>query len=234
MCSVAAPMLLRVCRMRAFDLERQMFRGRLGGMPQQARDEDAMAVDEEDQCQEAQGGLMVKGKRLADSVEALIGVHCWPALQQHLRDHPGSPTTWSSALDQAMSAASSFMAAAGLLPADLKVMPAGAGSGPAAEQQAKRARLNAKDRAALDEVQAVLQYRFSDTELALQALTHCSYPSVTRGSYQRLEYLGDAVLGLLVTVYLVLDRWEPSRSGNSPASIISYTYMSGYGCAMMV
>ncbi|KAL9270609.1 Endoribonuclease Dicer homolog 2-like protein [Drosera capensis] len=52
-------------------------------------------------------------------------------------------------------------------------------------------------------LQALLNYTFKDNSLLLEALTHGSFTltGVPR-SYQRLEFLGDAVLDYLVTVHL--------------------------------
>ncbi len=65
--------------------------------------------------------------------------------------------------------------------------------------------------AELRELEEKLGYRFKNRELLLQALTHPSY----RGDghdvqdYERLEFLGDAVLELIVTAYLF--RTFPDR-----------------------
>lgn len=53
-----------------------------------------------------------------------------------------------------------------------------------------------------------LGYRFGDPELATLALTHLS--AQTGGSYQRLEFLGDRVLGVVVADHLY--RAFPSAS----------------------
>lgn len=59
----------------------------------------------------------------------------------------------------------------------------------------------------LDEVQRRLQYRFRDERLLVEALTHKSYLNEARrfgeGDNERLEFLGDAVLNLVVSAYLV-------------------------------
>jgi ribonuclease-3 len=48
----------------------------------------------------------------------------------------------------------------------------------------------------LDELEELLGHRFSDRELLRQAVRHGSAAAAeTEGSYQRLEFLGDAVLG---------------------------------------
>ncbi len=56
-------------------------------------------------------------------------------------------------------------------------------------------------RNALDMVQRTIGYNFRDTALLTTALTHSSYASENEvDSYERLEFLGDAVLELAITV----------------------------------
>jgi ribonuclease-3 len=50
----------------------------------------------------------------------------------------------------------------------------------------------------LEECQAVLGYRFTQLELLRGALTHASGADTRLASNERLEFLGDAVLGLVV------------------------------------
>ncbi|KAL0358761.1 UNVERIFIED_CONTAM: Endoribonuclease Dicer2 [Sesamum angustifolium] len=52
-------------------------------------------------------------------------------------------------------------------------------------------------------LQSLLNYSFRDVSLLVEALTHGSYmlPEIP-GCYQRLEFLGDALLDYLITVYL--------------------------------
>ena len=52
----------------------------------------------------------------------------------------------------------------------------------------------------LTDLEARLGYRFTDPELATLALTHLS--AQAGGSYQRLEFLGDRVLGLVAADHL--------------------------------
>jgi ribonuclease-3 len=55
--------------------------------------------------------------------------------------------------------------------------------------------------ASLEKLQDRLDYRFADPELLVRALTHSSAVSPSKRvgqSYQRLEFLGDRVLGLVV------------------------------------
>ena len=47
-----------------------------------------------------------------------------------------------------------------------------------------------------------LGYAFRDRDLVVRALTHVSAPKAAEGSYQRLEFLGDRVLGLAIAEML--------------------------------
>lgn len=72
--------------------------------------------------------------------------------------------------------------------------------------------LRQRDREALE---ARLGYRFGDPALLLRALTHSSAVSPSRRtseSYQRFEFLGDRVLGLVVADML-LDRLPKANEG---------------------
>src|ERR1039457_880594 len=53
----------------------------------------------------------------------------------------------------------------------------------------------------LHELEQQLEYHFVDQALICQALTHPSFENERAGAgdYQRLEFLGDAVLGLVLT-----------------------------------
>ncbi|GLJ31484.1 hypothetical protein SUGI_0631810 [Cryptomeria japonica] len=54
----------------------------------------------------------------------------------------------------------------------------------------------------LDELQSLLYYHFENPCLLVEALTHASINEHGRRSYQRLEFLGDSVLDLLITQHL--------------------------------
>src|SRR5262249_94386 len=56
----------------------------------------------------------------------------------------------------------------------------------------------------LDECQEVIGYRFHKPELLRAALTHTSGASTRSDSNERLEFLGDAVLGLITCEQLFL------------------------------
>lgn len=66
----------------------------------------------------------------------------------------------------------------------------------------------------LHELEQQLDHRFADQSLLLQALTHPSFENERAGSgdYQRLEFLGDAVLGLVLTETLYA-RFPDSDEG---------------------
>ena len=47
----------------------------------------------------------------------------------------------------------------------------------------------------------VLNYQFKSQSFALEAITHCSWPHQDPPCYQRLEYLGDAVLDFMISTH---------------------------------
>lgn len=66
-----------------------------------------------------------------------------------------------------------------------------------------------------DKFEESIGYRFRDRSYLLQALTHASYsPNTLTDCYQRLEFLGDAVLDYLITRHL----YEDSRM-HSPGAL---------------
>ena len=52
------------------------------------------------------------------------------------------------------------------------------------------------------ECERVLGYTFNDPETLVRALTHSSSRTAFSGSNERLEFLGDAILGAVVSLYL--------------------------------
>ena len=56
-------------------------------------------------------------------------------------------------------------------------------------------------------------YQFSDTELLVTSLTHSSIANSRVESNERLEFLGDAVLGMVICVHLYnqFENWLESR-----------------------
>ncbi|MCZ4270846.1 ribonuclease III [Maritalea porphyrae] len=73
---------------------------------------------------------------------------------------------------------------------------------------------------ALDELETRIGYQFRDTSLLQRAVTHSSAVAPTRrtqNSYQRLEFLGDRVLGLVVADRLLRDNTGANEGGLSRA-----------------
>jgi ribonuclease-3 len=72
-------------------------------------------------------------------------------------------------------------------------------------------------RDAYTDLEARLQYRFDNRDYLIEALTHRSYARGVRNddvdSYERMEFLGDSVLGLVVTAHLYR-RYRGHREGN--------------------
>ncbi len=68
---------------------------------------------------------------------------------------------------------------------------------PAPRVSARTRRVH-KPRPPLSELEDTIGYAFTDKNLLSRALTHSSKASGRNGSYQRLEFLGDRVLGLAV------------------------------------
>ncbi len=62
--------------------------------------------------------------------------------------------------------------------------------------------MNRRVKPELSDLEARLGYRFLDPDLALLALTHLSAQATGGRSYQRLEFLGDRVLGVIVADHL--------------------------------
>ena len=61
----------------------------------------------------------------------------------------------------------------------------------------------------MDNLEEKIGYRFHNRELLLTALTHSSYANERHGeceSYERLEFLGDSVLGLVTAEFLFTRR----------------------------
>ena len=70
-----------------------------------------------------------------------------------------------------------------------------------------------RDRAILDDCQTAVGYRFQKPELLKAALTHTSGANTRAGSNERLEFLGDSVLGL-VTCEQLYHRFPDYQEGD--------------------
>lgn len=75
--------------------------------------------------------------------------------------------------------------------------------------------ITSEQREKLDAMQDILQYRFNSESLLLAAITH---PSATEGrsvkySYERLEFLGDSILGAIVATLAFHEYHEIDEGG---------------------
>ncbi len=70
-----------------------------------------------------------------------------------------------------------------------------------------------REAAVLEECQAAIGYRFRQPELLRAALTHTSGANTRLASNERLEFLGDAVLGLVTCEQLYL-RFPDYQEGD--------------------
>jgi ribonuclease-3 len=88
----------------------------------------------------------------------------------------------------------------------------------------------AGDTDGFDLVQEVIGYRFVDMELLTTALTHSSYASENGvESYERLEFLGDAVLELAITaeIHRVLGSASEGRMTRVRAAVVDEATLAG-------
>ena len=79
----------------------------------------------------------------------------------------------------------------------------------------------------LEGLQGLLNYKFNDENLLKQALTHLSYANENSiESYERLEFLGDAVIELIVSdyIYRTLD-FGAGDSTKLRSSLVSTEYL---------
>ena len=64
-----------------------------------------------------------------------------------------------------------------------------------------------------DALESKLGYKFKDPELLRQAVTHASLERSSWNVYERLEFLGDRVLGLVIA-HKLLERFPQEREGD--------------------
>jgi len=86
--------------------------------------------------------------------------------------------------------------------------------------------VNNQDR--LDACQEILGYRFNDQALLTEALTHASATTTRLESNERLEFLGDAVLGMVICQ--AIHASEPKLAEGQMTKIKSYV-VSRSACA---
>src|SRR5690554_5756753 len=77
----------------------------------------------------------------------------------------------------------------------------------------------------IDVLEKKIGYKFKNPDLLLNALTHSSYANENRGisDNERLEFLGDAVLGLVIADYLyrLFEKHKEGDLTKIRASIVS-------------
>ncbi|MBP5353136.1 MAG: ribonuclease III [Alphaproteobacteria bacterium] len=64
----------------------------------------------------------------------------------------------------------------------------------------------------MEQLQQILKYRFNDVRLLQQALTHSSVTGNEHRNYERLEFLGDRVLGMTMA-HLLFKMFPNDREG---------------------
>ena len=64
----------------------------------------------------------------------------------------------------------------------------------------------------MEQLQQILKYRFNDVRLLQQALTHSSVTGNENRNYERLEFLGDRVLGMTMA-HLLFKMFPNDREG---------------------
>ena len=64
----------------------------------------------------------------------------------------------------------------------------------------------------MQKLQEILQYHFNNIKLLQQALTHSSVTGNEHRNYERLEFLGDRVLGMTMA-HLLYNRFPNDREG---------------------
>lgn len=87
------------------------------------------------------------------------------------------------------------------------------------------------DPAALERCEAKLGHRFADRDLLLAALTHASTKVSSGRSNERLEFLGDAILGAIASRILFEERedFEEGRLTKARAHIVSRRSLAEIG-----
>lgn len=88
-----------------------------------------------------------------------------------------------------------------------------------------------------DDLQTLLEHRFNHPDILRQAMVHRSYlnehPDFSLGHNERLEYLGDAVLELIVSEYLYHNYPNPEGDlTNWRASLVNAKSLSGVAQAL--
>ena len=76
----------------------------------------------------------------------------------------------------------------------------------------------------VNKIEDIIGYKFQDQRILMEAFTHSSYANENAdSSYERLEFLGDSILGMVVSQYL-FNRYPDEDEGfltKAKASIVS-------------
>lgn len=85
-----------------------------------------------------------------------------------------------------------------------------------------------------DELQSILQYKFQDVELLKESLAHSSYANEAGiKCNERLEFLGDSVLGFVVAEYLFQDgAMDEGKLTKKRASMVSEQPLSAIALSL--
>lgn len=79
-------------------------------------------------------------------------------------------------------------------------------------------------RAKFVKFETILGYKFQDPSYLIQAFTHATSPTRVTRSYERLEFLGDAILDFLVTITLAktsATRFDPGQMTASRSALVN-------------
>ncbi|XP_064484373.1 endoribonuclease Dicer-like isoform X2 [Ornithodoros turicata] len=165
-------------------------------------------------------------KGVADSVEAIIGSYllvCGPIGAIKVMRWLGLKLSQCN-LDHAASGAgeprSSFL---GFTPPTTGLVYCGTDSHKELEIQLRRLSPTIK------EVESALGYTFRDRSFLLQAVTHASYyKNRLTDCYQRLEFLGDAVIDYLVTRYIYEGplKFNPGQLTDLRSSLVNNSFFA--------
>ncbi len=78
----------------------------------------------------------------------------------------------------------------------------------------------------IGDFQETINYHFKDTSLLHEALTHPSFNNSLHSNYQRLEFLGDKVLGAVIAEYFMLKFLKDNEGELSK----KYAYIASSQC----
>ncbi len=92
-------------------------------------------------------------------------------------------------------------------------------------------RLTDEQLAALAACEARLGYQFRDKEILFEAMTHSSFTDHRLSSYERMEFLGDSILGFTVCEYLFqkFPQWNEGDLTKIKSNVVSRHTCSAMG-----